>query len=139
MAAPPRPPLTSLPKGHTFPETTFTLSRDDVAAYLQAVGDGNTVYLDAGLAPPLAAAAKALASLLAVVELPGGSLHTSQEVGVRSAIPIGRPLTMSGVIAQRSERAGLVITAIDFAIAEEGAPGPALTGRTTVMGPEGGG
>ena len=135
MAPSARTTLSDLPKGHRFPETTFRLRREDLARYLDAVEDRNDVYAKAGVASPLAVAARALASLLGVVELPPGSLHTSQEVDARRAIRLDEPLVMDGVIAQRSERAGLVISVIEFKVTPKGAAEPALSGRTTVMAP----
>ena len=133
MAAPARTLLTELPKGHEFAATTFALSRDGVARYLEAVADANAVYLERGLAPPLAVAALALGSLLDVIELPAGTLHTGQEVDVHAGVPIDTTLTLTGRIAQRSERAGLVISVIEFDVTQVGAAGPALTGHSTVL------
>jgi hypothetical protein len=133
MAAGSRTLLTDLPKGHEFPVTTFLLSRDHVARYLDAVEDTNAVYLDRGLAPPLAVAALALGSLLEVIELPAGTLHTGQEVEARAGVPLDAALSLAGRIAQRSERAGMVISVIEFDVTPEGAAAPALAGRSTVL------
>ncbi len=139
MTRPPRVPLPDLSKGHAFPETAFNLSRDDTVSYLEAVGDANPLYLESGLAPPLAIAARALGALLDTIELPPGTLHTGQEVEAHTAVHIGAELALSGRIAQRSERAGLVISVLDFAVTAEGEDAPSLTGRTTVMAPAVGG
>lgn len=133
MAAPARVPLTELPKDHQFPATAFSISRDDVTRYLDAVGDANAVYADRGLAPPLAVAARALGALLEVLDLPAGTLHTGQEVEAHEGVPVGATLTLSGRIAQRSERAGLVISVIEFDVTPERPAQPALTGRSTVI------
>jgi len=133
MAAGSRTLLTDLPKGHEFPVTTFLLSRDHVARYLDAVEDTNAVYLDRGLAPPLAVAALALGSLLEVIELPAGTLHTGQEVEARAGVPLDAALSLAGRIAQRSERAGMVISVIEFDVTPERAAAPALSGRSTVL------
>ena len=131
MAA--RTPLPDLPKGHEFPRTRFRLTSDDVAKYLEAVGDSNAVYVESGLAPPLAVAARALGSLLDTIELPGGTLHSGQEMNARAGVEIGSELELSGRIAQRSERAGMIISVIEFDVMVAGAAEPALTGRTTVI------
>jgi hypothetical protein len=133
MTAPTRALLPDLPKGHEFEHVTFAVTRDEIARYLDAVGDTNAVYLERGLAPPLAVAARALGALLQSIELPGGSLHTGQEVEARAGISLDAVLTLSGSIAQRSERAGMVISIIEFDLTPEGAPAPALSGRSTVM------
>lgn len=134
MAAPARTLLFDLPQGYEFPPARFELTAGDVARYLDAVDDHNAVYAERGLAPPLAAVARALAALLEVAELPAGTLHTGQEVESHRGCPTDSPLTFSGRVAQRSERAGLVISVIDFSIATADR-GPAVTGRTTVMAP----
>jgi hypothetical protein len=129
----PRALISALPKGHELPSTTFGLTRDDVRAYLDAVADANSVYVDTGLAPPLAVAARALGALLEVLELPDGTLHTGQEVEAHGGVPIDSELSLSGRIAQRSERAGMVICALEFAVQRDGTT--ALSGRTTVLTP----
>lgn len=133
MASGSRTLLTDLPKGHEFPVTAFTLSREDVVRYLDAVEDTNAVYLERGYAPPLAVAARALGSLLDVIELPAGTLHTGQEVDVHAGIPLDATLSLAGRIAQRSERAGMVIAIIEFDVTPNGSPAPALGGRSTVL------
>lgn len=135
MAAPARTVLSDLPKGHQFPATSFELTAQDVSRYLEAVQDANAIYLERRLAPPLAVAAYALGVLLAVVELPAGTLHTGQEVEARAGVPIDAALTLAGRIGQRSERAGLIVSVIEFAVTPAGSDTVALTGRTTVMAP----
>lgn len=135
MTVPARALLSDLPKGHPFPEITFRLAREDIARYLDAVADANPLYLERGLAPPLAAAARALAALLDQVELPPGTLHTGQEIALDGGVPIDAPLTFRGAVAQRSERAGMTIVVLEFALTPEGNAAPTLTGRTTVMMP----
>jgi len=135
MPAPSRTLLTHLPKGHEFPRTAFDLTVQDVSRYLDAVEDTNVMYGERALAPPLAVAARALGALLDVLELPAGTLHTGQEVEAHAGVPVGARLTLGGRIAQRSERAGLVISVIEFEVTPAGSEAPALTGRTTVMAP----
>ncbi len=135
MAAPARTLLSDLPKGYHFPPATFTLTSEHVSRYLAAVEDTNALYLERGLTPPLAVAALALGALLERIELPPGTLHTGQEMEVHAGLPIAEELTLGGRIAQRSERAGLIISVIEFAVTPSGSAGAALTGRTTVMAP----
>ncbi|OGO50919.1 MAG: hypothetical protein A2148_02155 [Chloroflexi bacterium RBG_16_68_14] len=135
MAVPARVLLATLPKGYQFPPTSLRLTVEDVSCYLDAVQDPNPLYLERRLAPPLAVAALALGSLLEVVELPAGTLHTGQEVEARAGLPIDAELTLAGRIGQRSERAGLIISVIEFELTAAGSDAAALTGRTTVLAP----
>lgn len=137
MTSRPRETLTSLPKGYQFPPATFQISSEHVARYLDAVGDSNAVYRERGLAPPLAVAARALGALLEVLELPGGTLHTGQEVDIHAGLPLDAELSLSGRLAQRSERGGVVISVIEFEVTAAGSPAPAISGRTTVAAPAG--
>ena len=137
MAAPVRALLFDLPKGYRFPETSFELTAEGVARYLEAVQDPSALYLERGLAPPLAVAARALGALLGMVELPAGTLHTGQELDGHAGVPIGAALTLTGRIAQRSERVGLIISVIEFEVTPAGSAA-AVAGRTTVLVPANG-
>jgi hypothetical protein len=133
MPASSRVSLSDLPKGHEFTPASFDVSEEYLARYLDAVQDTNTLYRERSLAPPLATAALALGSLLETLELPAGTLHTGQEIEMSGGVPIGARVTLRGRVAQRSERAGLIISVLEFDLTPEGAAAPALSGRTTVM------
>ncbi len=136
MAPASRTRLSKLPKGHEFSPPPFDLTRAYLDAYASATRDTNTVYDEAGLAQPLAVATRALGALLGEVELPPGSLHTGQEIEMRTGIPTAAKLRLSGRIAQRSERGGLIIAVLQFDVTADDGSEPALTGRTTVVMPQ---
>jgi hypothetical protein len=122
--------ISSLVRGQELAPAHFTISRDRVAAYLEAIGDrgdyGDTV-------PPLAAVALALEALQSEISLPEGSLHTGQEVEHLAPLHAGAALTMTGRVAQRSERQGYVISVLELEVA--GAAGVAVRARATIMAP----
>ncbi len=130
MTSPAPPSISALPRGHAFAPVPFALTPGDVRAYLAAVGDAHDYR---GLVPPLAAVALGLAALQAQLSLPGGALHTGQEVEQVAPVHAGDRLTLSGRIAQRSERHGAVISVIEFEIAARG--DTALRARTTIIAP----
>lgn len=132
MTATPRTSISALPRGHEFPPATFTLSAHEITAYLAATGDRGD-YGDA--APPLAVVALGLQALQEHLFLPEGSLHTGQEVEQSAAAGRDEPLTLTGRIAQRSERQGYVISVVEFEIASAGAP--CVRARSTIMAPAG--
>ena len=133
MTSSTRTSVSSLPRGHEFPSATFTVTRDQRDAYLRAIGDhGN--YQDA--VPPLCAVALGLGALQEHISLPEGSLHTGQEVEHERAALIDDELTLSGRVAQRSERQGFVISVIEFEIVTRA--GIAVRARSTIMAPDGG-
>jgi hypothetical protein len=133
MASGTRASITSFARGHEFTPVTFTITADDVRGYLDATGDvqgyGTTV-------PPLAVVALALGSLQREVVLPDGSLHTGQEVEHEKSLQSGEQLTMTGRLAQRSERQGFVICVLELEVAD--ADGVGLRARATIMAPGGG-
>jgi hypothetical protein len=133
MTSPARTSISAFPRGHEFAAVQFVLTADRARAYLDAVGDAND-YHDA--VPPLAAVALGLNALQELIALPEGSLHTGQEVEHSAAVRAGEALTLTGRIAQRSERQGFVISVIEFEVST--AAGVAVRARTTIMAPGGG-
>lgn len=124
--------ISTLPRGHEFPSATFSLDGASIAAYLAATGDAGD-YGDA--APPLAVAALALLALQEHLFLPQGSLHTGQEVEHVAAVRCDASLTLTGRVAQRSERQGYVISVVEFEVASDG--GTCVRARSTIMAPAG--
>lgn len=133
MTTAPRSSISAFARGHEFAPAAFSLSPDDVAAYLRATGDmgdyGETV-------PPLAVVALALRSLQEQLFLPEGSLHTGQEAEHLRPARAGEALTLSGRVAQRSERQGFVISVVELEAAS--AAGVCVRARSTIMAPAGG-
>lgn len=134
MTPPTRTSIAALTRGHEFEPATFAVSAEQSLAYLEATGDAGD-YGDA--VPPLAVAALGLAALQERIALPEGSLHTGQEVEHASAARAGEALTLTGRIAQRSERQGFVISVIEFEVSAGGRL--ILRARTTIMAPGAGG
>ena len=122
--------ISALPRAHAFAAAAFSLSAEAVAAYLEATGDDG----DYGEAvPPLAVVALGLNALQAQISLPEGSLHTGQEIEHERAALAGEALTLTGRIAQRSERQGFVISVIEFVVSS--VAGVVVRARTTIMAP----
>ncbi len=128
------PSIAALPRGHVFPPAAVSLTPEAVSAYVAAT-QNESAYAASGGVPPLAAAALALRRLLEACSLPPGSLHTGQEVEFHAAVRPGDELTMTGSVAQRSERAGMAIVVVEFAVSRPDGT-PVVTGRTTVMAPQ---
>jgi len=135
------PSLAELPRGHELPVAEFRLTAEDVRRYLDAVEDGSGAYGQGpegpAWAPPLAAAALALHTILEQVELPVGAVHAGQEVEFRRPVPVGASLRSRSRVAQRSEMRGVVVSVIEFEVREDDSPSPSVVGRATVMVPKG--
>lgn len=125
--------LTDLQAGHEFETVSVTLEPDRIRAYLAATGDDLSLYESEAVVPPLAIAAFALGALLEVVSLPEGTLHISESLTCSAAVPIGATVQCSGKLAQRSVRAGMVVSVLETIISHEGSP--AVSARATVMSP----
>ncbi len=132
MTSTARTSISALSRGHEFPSVAFTVSEKVVRAYLDAVGDAHGY---AETVPPLAAVALGLSAVQEQIALPEGSLHTGQEVEHHAPVRAGEALTLTGRIAQRSERQGFVVSVIELEIAT--VAGVAIRARSTIMAPGG--
>jgi acyl dehydratase len=128
------PTLTDLPVGHSFDPVTFTVTAARARAYRAAVGDEQSLYAALGGAvPPLAVVAFALGALLELVDLPAGSLHASESASFQRVVTEGAEVECRARVAQRSVRAGWVVSVLDSDLLVGGEP--AATARATVLSP----
>ena len=127
--------LTDLAAGHVFEPITLTVDTERARAYRAAVGDANPFYEAEGLVPPLALAALTLGALLNQVGLPPGTLHVNETMESHRAVAAGATVECRATLAQRSQRAGWVVSVLDSQVTFEGAP--ALSARATVLSPAG--
>jgi hypothetical protein len=125
--------LTDLSAGHQFEPVTFTVDAQRVRDYLAACGDSVALYERQNVAPPLAIAAFALGALLEEVTLPEGTLHISENLSFHKPVPLDGDVECSARLAQRSVRAGMVVSVLETEIKHGGEL--ALTARATVMSP----
>lgn len=121
-----------LARGDEFVLPPFSFDAADVRAYLDATGEPAERW--DGAAPPLATGAWALGVLMEHVPLPGGALHAGQEFEFLRAVTPGESLETLVRVAQRSERRGTLLLALEIELRT--ADGEAvLRGRSTVAAP----
>lgn len=126
------PDFHALARGDEFVLPSFSFDASDVRAYLDATGEPAERW--DGVVPPLAAGALALGALMERVPLPGGALHAGQEFEFLRAIAPGESLETLVRVAQRSERRGTFLLALEIEL--RGADGETvLRGRSTVAAP----
>ncbi len=105
-----------------------------VESYVEAVGEAPVNYLQLGLVPPLALTACVLGRVLETLELPGGTIHSLQEMETLAPLEIGS--SVAGVVRQEPprRRGGLEFTTVSYTLS---GPGGQLVqrGRTTVLTP----
>ena len=126
-------PLTEFAAGHVFAPVVFDVDAERLRGYTAAVADAVPFYESEGLAPPLALVAFSLGGLLEQVSLPAGSLHVNESMESHRAVRLGERLECRFVLAQRSQRAGWIVSVIDVQIGNDMAP--ALTARATLLSP----
>lgn len=119
---------TSIDLGH------WTVTEESVESYLKAVGDGQKLYLELGLAPPLALCAYALGVMLQKLSLPAGTIHSIQEMQVLSPIVIGQEVQGEAVPERPRIRGGLQFTTVAYSLKDKTGK-PVQTGKTTVLTP----
>ena len=126
------PDFASLAKGDALPPIPVAFDAADVRAYLDATGEPPDRWADA--TPPLALGAWLLGALMERLPLPPGALHAGQEFEFLRAVAPGEGLEASVRVAQRSERRGTLLLALDLELrAADG--DPVLRGRSTVAAP----
>ena len=125
--------LTDLSAGHVFDPITFSVDPERAQAYRAAAGDELGLYEASGVVPPLTVAALALGALLDHVSLPPGTLHASESLSFKAPVPSGASLQCRATVAQRSQRAGWIVSVLDSEISHDGQV--AVLARATVLSP----
>lgn len=125
--------IADLPVGHVFDSVAIKIEPKRVEGYIQATGDTQSFYQDAGLVPPLAVVAFALGNLLETVGLSSGSLHVNESVDFFGAVNIGDSVEYHARLAQRSQRSGWIVSVLETEVSIEGRT--VSTAKATVMSP----
>ncbi len=115
----------------------WRVTEEAVLRYLAAVGDDAGDYRQHRLTPPLALTAMALATLLEKLELPGGAIHSLQEVETCRGLAWGETVTGTATLQRPRQRGGLKFITASYVLT--GGDGAAVQqGKTTVLAPSGG-
>ena len=96
----------TLETGQELSKQSLTLDPDAVSKYIAAVDDTSNPTAADGtvLVPPMAIAALALSAVINALQIPGGTIHASQEIEFGSAVPVGAALDCIATLAQNSVR-----------------------------------
>ena len=98
-------------------EITFT--EDYVNCYTLAVGDKSLLYVGSSAkVPPLAAVAWLLKDLLQRLELPPGTVHSSQEIECSDTLPVGNKAVCCVCVDQNTARGQWRFLTLRFTIGE---------------------
>lgn len=129
--------LAALGKGHHFEPAPLHLTPEWVASYTAAVEDA-AIGAFPGIVPPMGLAALAIRTLLERAALPDGAVHLGQELRFHRAVDSGEDLEVNAGVANRSERAGWTLLAVETEINDQ-AGRAVLNGRSTLTFPVAGG
>lgn len=132
--------LESLEAGQVLPEATFVIQANVSAAYRGVVADGSPLYRTGHVVPGMAVAALALGKVMDAVQLPGGAVHTGQELEFMALVKEGSYLGVQATVAQNSVRMGARFVVLEFTVVDSsvaGAAQPVMRGRSTVTIPAG--
>ena len=110
----------------------WTVTREAVAAYIEATSDLDEPYGELGAAPPLAIAAWALGVLLEKLSLPPGAIHASQELEWSRPARMAERLHCTALPGNPTQRGELQFITVSFAV--HGAQGDTiLSGKSIVI------
>lgn len=110
----------------------WTVTQEWVQQYLNAVGDPAPLYLEAGLAPPLALAAYALGALLRKLTLPPGAVHSLQELATLRPVRFGEEVSGIARLERPRLRGEMQFITASYTLLDCGGQ-QVLTGKSTVL------
>ena len=119
-----------LSAGHEFPAIEFVLDAGSIAAYGEAVGAAPR-----GHVPPLAVAARAIASLGGLVALPAGTIHAAQEFEFHRVVQAGSHVSCVARVVRKLARGPVRMLTLETVVTDA-AGGLVQKGRSTIVLPE---
>ena len=110
---------------------TWSLTHDWVSAYRAATSDAATNTS----VPPLALAARALASLLEELKLPGGAVHGGQEIECHRTASVGDEVNITADVGRPFQRGDFRFIVAAFRVSDVDDE-PIVSGKCTVILPK---
>ena len=125
-----------LETGQLLSRQSLTLDTKAVCNYTAAVDDTSNPTAKDGtpLVPPMAIAALALSAIINALQIPGGTIHASQELGFGAAVPIGASLECTATLAQNSVRRNWRFLVVNMEATSESG-NAVMEGKITIMLP----
>jgi len=119
----------SLTAGQVFQRVEYTLDAATVDLYVAAVGASHPGYV-----PPLAVAARAIASLGGLIALPPGTIHASQEFEFSGLVPVGARVSCQATVVRKLARGPMRMLTLETVIDDEDGR-TVQKGRSTIVLP----
>lgn len=127
--------ITDFHVGYEFVPVQFQLNAEEVALYLQAVGESNALFWQQKFVPLTALAAYGLRGILIEIGLPPGAIHSAQETSVFRAITSDETIVFKARLTQNAVWKGWRFVTVDYTGFDESEK-QVLHGRSTVVIPE---
>jgi len=122
--------------GYEFLPSDYTIDSSTVSIFLKAVEDENPLYKDTGIVPPMAVAASTLATLSRTINIPPGSIHTSQELEFIEIVRLNDLLTSYAKVSRAQKRGNIHILMVNLNVCNQHNE-TVLTGKTSFILPRG--
>lgn len=119
-----------LSTGHQFPPVHYCLDPDIVTAYVESVGAAPHDHV-----PPLAVAARAIASLGDLIALPPGTIHAAQEFEFHRTVAVGSCVSCRATVARKVSRGPMRMLVLEMNIIDDSGS-LVQAGRSTIVLPE---
>lgn len=126
-----------LEEGYEFPPASIRLEKAEVARYIRAVEETDTLYRDSSLVPPMAVAAHAMAALSKGISLPPGAIHVSQELNFLDTVNTGDTIISRSKVSRNQNRGKFHMLTVDLNVYKQDNK-PILNGRTSFILPQAG-
>ena len=126
----------NLETGRLLSKQSLTLDAKAIGDYAEAVDDTSNPTAKDGtpLVPSMAIAALALSAVINALQIPGGTIHASQELGFGAALPIGASLDCTATLAQNSVRRNWRFLVVNMEATSESG-NVVMDGTSTIMLP----
>ena len=130
----------SLSTGETISKRTYLIDLESVTKYRNAVQDNipseNREESIAGdnFAPPMSIAALSLKGVVNDLKIPGGTLHTGQEINFLSKVPIGETLVCTATLNSNTVRVEWRFMVVKLVVCDSKGT-TVMTGKSTIMIP----
>ena len=129
----------ALAKGQKVSSQIYLLDLETVSQYIDAVGSSRERWAisgdnESGMVPPMAIAALSLRGVVNDLAIPGGTLHTGQELEFISPVSVGETLECNAIILQNSLRSEWRFLVVNISVlCAKGRK--VMTGKSTIMLP----
>ena len=126
-----------LTSGTEVSSRTIVLDEAAIAGYVDAVQDANGCLVGEDgtkLTPPMALAALTLGGVIKDLDIPGGTVHTGQEMEFSEAVPLGETIACRATVVQNSVRRGMRFMVVRLMVENE-AGRKVMEGKSTIILP----